>query len=285
MPELWEHIASCISDATGRPFLLKQKSAVGGGCISDAWLLEGSSGRYFAKTGRHSFESEASGLNAIGCAVQTPAVICMGSFKGIDWLVLEYIDMKNGLSRFDLLGEQLAAMHAVSAREFGWDQDNLIGSTPQINSPSPDWVEFWRTRRLGFQFDLARKKGHAFRRGERLLEKLNVFFPDHGPAPSLLHGDLWRGNAGFDPSGTPILFDPAVYFGDREADMAMTELFGGFPQSFYAAYSNVLPLGPEYRTRKKLYNLYHILNHFNLFGGSYLAQAESMINDLLSEAS
>ncbi len=283
MPELWEHIASRISEATGRTFRLEQKSAVGGGCISEAWLLEGSSGRYFAKTGRHSFEPEASGLDAIGRALKTPAVICLGSFNGIDWLVLEYIDMKRGPARFDLLGEQLAAMHTASAKEFGWNQDNLIGSTPQINSPSSDWVEFWRTRRLGFQFDLARKKGHAFGRAERLLEHLDAFFPDDGPAPSLLHGDLWRGNAGFDPSGRPVLFDPAVYCGDREADIAMTELFGGFPQAFYAAYNNVLPLDPGYGTRKKLYNLYHILNHFNLFGGSYLAQAESMISDLLSE--
>ena len=285
MPELWEHIASRISDATGRTFLLKQKSAVGGGCISEAWLLESGSGRYFAKTGRHSFEPEASGLDALGRALKTPAVICLGSFNGINWLVLEHIDMKSGASRFDLLGEQLASMHAVSAREFGWNQDNLIGSTPQINSPSPDWIEFWKTRRLGFQFDLARKKGHAFRRAERLLEMLEAFFSDYSPPPSLLHGDLWRGNAGFDPSGRPVLFDPAVYCGDREADMAMTELFGGFPQAFYAAYNTVLPLDPGYKTRKKLYNLYHILNHLNLFGGSYLAQAESTINDLLSEAS
>lgn len=283
MPELLDSIASSISDATGRPFRIERRRAVGGGCISEAWLIEGGSQRYFVKTGKHSFEQEAAGLDAIGQALKTPDVICLGTASGISWLVLECVDM-NGPARFDLLGKQLAALHGITALEFGLAQDNLIGSTPQINSATSDWIEFWKTRRLGFQFELARKKGHAFRESGRLLENLDGFFSDYGPVPSLLHGDLWRGNAGFAPSGIPVLFDPAVYYGDREADIAMTELFGGFPPAFYASYNEALPLDPGYGKRKKLYNLYHILNHFNLFGGSYLGQAQSMTYELLAEA-
>ena len=283
MPDLWASIASGISDATGKRFQPLRRSSIGGGSIAESWLLEEGSRRYFVKTGNASFDCEAEGLEAIGQALRTPEVICMDALRDTHWLVLEYIDMNRGAQRFDLLGAQLAALHTVSAREFGWTRDNHIGSTPQINASSGDWVEFWRTRRLGFQFELARKNGHFFGNAERLLESLDAFFSDYKPIPSLLHGDLWGGNAGFDASGTPVLFDPAVYYGDREADIAMTELFGGFPQRFYAAYNEISPLDQGYRTRKTLYNLYHVLNHLNLFGGSYLRQAASMTDALLAE--
>ena len=284
MPDLWRSIASGISDATGGPFLPLGKSAIGGGCISDAWLLEGNSGRYFVKTGKLPFEPEALGLEAIGKIVRTPGVICVGSHEGRHWLVLEYVGMSRKIMRFDLLGAGLAELHRVTSGEFGWDRDNLIGSTAQINTPSEDWIEFWKTRRLGFQFDLAGRNGCDFgRRAEKLMGNLDAFFVGHKPAPSLLHGDLWRGNAGFETSGHPVLYDPAVYFGDREADIAMTELFGGFPQEFYSAYIEAFPLDSGYGTRKTLYNLYHVLNHLNLFGASYLQQAASMIDGLLAE--
>ncbi len=284
MPDLWESVSSGISDATGKPFLPLGKSAIGGGCISDAWLLEGNSGRYFVKTGKLSFEPEAAGLEAIGKVVRTPGVICLGSHEGHHWLVLEHVGMSRNIMRFDLLGASLAVLHRVASGQFGWGMDNLIGSTPQINTPSKDWIEFWKARRLDFQFDLARRGGCDFgSRAERLIENLDAFFVGHKPAPSLLHGDLWRGNAGFDASGRPVLYDPAVYFGDREADIAMTELFGGFPQEFYSAYIESFPLDPGYGTRKTLYNLYHVLNHLNLFGSGYLHQAESMIDALLAE--
>lgn len=284
MPDLWRSIASGISDATGEPFLPLGKSAIGGGCISDAWLLEGNSARYFVKTGKLPFEPEAAGLEAIGKAVHTPGVICLGCHEGRHWLALEYVEMSREVMRFDLLGASLAALHRVPSGQFGWDIDNLIGSTPQINAPSKDWIEFWKVQRLGFQFDLARRNGCDFgRRAEELMENLDAFFVGHKPSPSLLHGDLWRGNAGFDASGRPVLYDPAVYFGDREADIAMTELFGGFPREFYSAYIESFPLDPGYGTRKTLYNLYHVLNHLNLFGSGYLHQAASMIDALLAE--
>jgi fructosamine-3-kinase len=120
-------------------------------------------------------------------------------------------------------------------------------------------------------------------KGERLTEHLGGFFLDYRPAPCLLHGDLWSGNAGMLPDGTPVVFDPAVHRGDREADLAMSELFGGFPEAFYAAYRAAWPLDPGYETRKTLYNLYHVLNHFNMFGAGYLGQARRMIQKLAAE--
>ncbi len=186
----------------------------------------------------------------------------------------------------ELLGQQLAAMHRTTTNEFGWRRNNTIGSTPQINIGEQDWVMFYREQRLRFQLDLANEHGYGgdlLRHGELLLEKLPVFFASYQPVPSLLHGDLWGGNHAVLHDDTPVIFDPAVYYGDREADLAMTELFGGFGSGFYAAYREAWPLDPGYRIRRDLYNLYHVLNHLNLFGGGYRGQAEQLIDRLLSE--
>lgn len=185
------------------------------------------------------------------------------------------------------LGRNPARLHGVVAARYGGQRDNTIGSTPQPNTPSEDWIAFWREQRLGFQLRLAASQGRRGRllgAGERLLEKLLAFFAGYRPAPSLLHGDLWSANAAATSSGEPVLFDPAVYSGDREADLAMTELFGGFPASFYEAGRAESPLDRGYVTRKHLYNLYHVLNHANLFGGAYAAQAEPLIAWPLAEA-
>jgi fructosamine-3-kinase len=200
--------------------------------------------------------------------------------------VLEYLEL-GGSSRVSdrLLGQQLAYLHQHTQPYFGWHRDNTIGSTTQINQQSHDWLKFWQEQRLGFQLQLAAKNGYGGRlqaSGERLGSELAVFF-NHTPTPSLLHGDLWSGNAATDKQGNPVIFDPACYYGDREADLAMTELFGGFSGDFYAAYQDVWALHEDYRVRKSLYNLYHILNHLNLFGGGYLRQAENMITGLLAQ--
>ncbi len=186
----------------------------------------------------------------------------------------------------EAFGAGLAAMHRCTSEKFGWKRDNTIGATPQINKYTSGWVQFWREHRLGYQLQLARVNGHTGKLqvlGEKLMAKLDSFFPGPDPAASLLHGDLWSGNYSFDSAGQPVLFDPAVYYGDRETDIAMTELFGGFPAVFYAAYRESYPLDPGYDIRKTLYNLYHILNHLNLFGGGYRHQAEQMMGRLLAE--
>ncbi|MGB7551997.1 MAG: fructosamine kinase family protein, partial [Chromatiaceae bacterium] len=181
-------------------------------------------------------------------------------------------------------GRRLAHLHRQSQARFGWDRDNFIGSTPQPNAEAQDWASFWQTRRLGPQLNLALAQGFGGRlqdRGRRLGEACPALI-DHSPQPSLLHGDLWSGNMAFDAAGQPVLFDPAVYYGDREADLAMTELFGGFGADFQAAYREAWPLDPGYQVRRDLYNLYHILNHLNLFGAGYLGQALGMIDRLLA---
>jgi fructosamine-3-kinase len=201
------------------------------------------------------------------------------------FLVLEHLDLR-GNGDYAALGRSLAAVHSIRGEFFGWLRDNYIGRTPQLNRCSPSWSDFWREARLGPQLSLARENGlgkSLLRKGEQLAEAIPVLLSQHAPAASLLHGDLWSGNAGFLADGTPVLFDPAVYWGDREADLAMTELFGGFPQDFYSAYAEAAPLDPGYAVRKTLYNLYHVLNHANLFGGGYAAQAERMIERLLAE--
>jgi fructosamine-3-kinase len=176
-------------------------------------------------------------------------------------------------------------MHRATKQRFGWDRDNTIGSTPQHNAEHADWVTFWSEQRLGFQLDLAARNGYRGRlqkRGDLLRQQLGALL-EHSPVASLLHGDLWGGNIAYAADGQPVIFDPACYYGDREADLAMTELFGGFGGTFRAAYEEAWPLSPGYPVRKQLYNLYHIVNHLNLFGGGYLSQAESMIDRLLAE--
>jgi len=181
-------------------------------------------------------------------------------------------------------GRRLAALHRHTGDGFGWHRDNTIGATPQPNDAAGDWIDFYRHRRLAFQLSLAARRGlgrRALAKGERILDRLPGFFPGYRPDPSLLHGDLWGGNYGY-ADGQPVLFDPAVYHGDREADLAMTELFGGFPAEFHAAYRETWPLDPGYPVRRTLYNLYHVLNHYNLFGGGYAGQAERMLDELLA---
>ncbi len=234
------------------------------------------------------FEAERAGLEALAHTntVRVPRVVAVGADAQQAWLIAEWMDLGPLSARAEeALGEQLAALHTHTHTHFGFFADNFIGATPQPNGFCPDWVEFWRTRRLGFQLQLAERNGFGARLSElgaRLLERLPALFTGYRPAPSLLHGDLWGGNAAA-VGDMPVIFDPAAYYGDREADLAMTELFGGFSSRFYDAYRAHAPLDAGYRVRRELYNLYHVLNHANLFGGGYAAQAERMMQRLLAE--
>ncbi len=287
-------IARAISAASGEVFSPDNRKGVGGGCINSAEVLEGGGRRYFVKLNDAArlemFEAESEGLSEIAHSksVRVPQPVCTGTHAGRAYLVLEYLAIGQGNGKSDeLLGRQLAAMHRTTREGFGWHRDNTIGLTEQVNSAEQDWARFYRNSRLRFQLDLAGKNGHGgnlLRRGELLLEKLPAFFAGYRPVPSLLHGDLWGGNHAALPDGTPVIFDPAVYYGDREADIAMTELFGGFGADFYAAYREAWPLDPGYRVRRDLYNLYHVLNHLNLFGGGYRGQALQLIDRLLGES-
>lgn len=291
--EQWRRIASHIAQTTGTAFAAVRAHNIAGGCINNAVVLEGERGRYFVKRNNKDllpmFEAEAAGLDEILASntVRVPRPICFGVDANSAYLVLEFLpfsrDGANGSAR---LGHSLAAMHRCTRANFGWHRDNNIGSTPQLNSPTNSWPMFWRERRLGFQLSLAADNGHGGRiqkLGEQLMHRLDALFDGHSPAASLLHGDLWSGNFGVLIDGTPCVFDPATYYGDRETDIAMTELFGGFSDNFYSAYRDAHPLEAGYAVRKHLYNLYHVLNHLNLFGGGYARQAERMMEQLLSE--
>lgn len=290
----WPDIEHSIREASGAPFSIESHEATGGGDISRSYVVRGGGRAYFVKLNRadraEMFAAEAAGLREISATgtVRAPEPLCHGASPAASWIVLEHLELRSASSAaMSALGASLALLHRVTAARHGWHRDNALGTTRQINTPAEDWIAFWRVHRLGFQLRLAASNGHGGRLigdGERLLEKLPAFFAGHAPLPSLLHGDLWSGNAAMTAAGEPVVYDPAVYYGDCETDLAMTELFGGFPQSFYNAYRAKHPLDEGYETRKSLYNLYHVLNHLNLFGGGYRAQAERMIGQLLAQA-
>jgi fructosamine-3-kinase len=290
---VWQAIDKVIRVATGKNFTVRKSHAIGGGGINSTYSVEDGERSFFVKINRMSgltmFEAEADGLREIAATgvIRVPNPVCTGVAEDSMFLVLEYIDFSRGRKgRAEDMGRQLADMHRVSAPQYGWRRDNTIGATHQLNTPADNWPEFWRDRRLGRQLALAASNGYRGAlqsKGERLLARLDGFFKGYAPLPSLLHGDLWGGNYAYSAAGEPVIFDPAVYYGDREADLAMTELFGGFPAAFHAAYREAFPLDSGYPVRKALYNLYHILNHLNMFGKGYLGQAEGLIEKLLSE--
>lgn len=288
---LWETIAADIAGVTGTRAELRQQGTIGGGCINRAQRIEYGTETYFVKLNAASrvdmFAAEFEGLQALRqcTALRIPAPVCWGMAGDSAYLVMENLAL-GGHGDPVALGEGLAALHGITQARFGWHRANTIGSTPQVNTLSTEWVDFYREHRLRFQFELAARHGCPGRlvaQGERLMDGFPALFDAYSPPASLLHGDLWSGNYAYTSDGEPAIFDPAVYYGDREADLAMTELFGGFGRNFYAAYNAAWPLDSGYRTRKTLYNLYHILNHFNLFGGGYLGQAQGMVDALLSE--
>ena len=249
--------------------------------------------RQFVKSGSAAdhprFVAEADGLAALRAtgAVRVPEVIACDREGDSAWIVLERLELRP-LTRASgaALGHALARVHRTRGPRFGWHADNFIGPTPQENAFADSWPLFFANRRLRPQLRRARASGMERTlcdQGERIAEQTAAFFLGGHPAPSLLHGDLWSGNASALADGTPVIFDPAVHYGDREADLAMTELFGGFPESFYAGYREAWPLAEGFETRKTLYNLYHVLNHYTLFGAGYLGQARRMIERLVAE--
>ena len=296
MPD-WNAISSHIKTTCGESLDTHSAQPVGGGCINAAYRLQTDSRQVFIKINSANnlqmFEAEADGLTELAKSrsIRVPKSLCCGIAGNESYLAMEYLQLRGSTGNPKLLGENLAALHQVTALHngqprFGWFRDNTIGSTPQINDYEDNWQTFWSKHRLGYQLALAQRNGASnkvLQRGEKLCETLDGFFVGYTPVASLLHGDLWSGNFSYDQTSRPVIFDPAVYYGDRETDLAMTELFGGFPMDFYAVYKTAYPLDEGYSTRKTLYNLYHILNHYNLFGGGYLSQASGMIDRLLSE--
>lgn len=288
----WPTIDASIGSRNGTAFVADNRVRVGGGSISEAWRIENAHTRYFVKLNaverEPMFAAEAAGLVELRQAVglRVPWTVALGATAAHAFLVLEYIELREPTPRSMVrLGEALADMHGVVSTRYGWDRDNTIGSNMQHNTPHPHWREFWRENRLAVMLDaLAPDHPRLGRDGDALLAVLDDLLVDHQPEASLVHGDLWGGNVAMDNQGVPVLFDPAVYYGDRETDLAIAELFGGFLPLFFEAYWGAWPMSPGYRQiRRPLYQLYHMLNHARLFGGHYVEESRRLIRVLLAQ--
>ena len=285
-------LQAALPPACGR---LQACTPLAGGSIAQTVRIDCESGSYALKydtlAATSTFAAEADGLAALAAcpAIRVPQIIDAGRTQAHAWLLLEFIDchpLANDLSG-RAAGAALAKLHRHIGTRHGWPQDNFLGSTPQINSPHEDWATFFANCRLAPQIDLAERCADSaaqislIARGRRLIERTPSIL-GHRPEPSLLHGDLWHGNVALDAQGRLTLLDPAVHYGDRECDLAMSRLFGGFPPAFYAGYIEAWPLPEGHVGREPMYRLYHVLNHLNLFGSAYRAEAEQLIAQLLA---
>jgi len=281
----WANILNQLN-CSGTPIPVSQNN----GNTSSTWKLFSDDMDLFIKTCPidiyEIYSAEADGLLEISKtgAIRVPEVIGFGKTDTENYLALEWIDIEppNYVTEISF-GEQLSELHRATCENFGWFRDNTIGLTPQINNYSDDWVNFFRENRLEYQLKLAYDNGYSGKLqqlGSILIKKLPLYFDSSKIESSLLHGDLWAGNWG-SYKDSPIIFDPAVYFGDRETDLAMTMLFGGFGKNFYEAYESCWPLRHGYQKRLKIYQLYHVLNHLNLFGATYFKSAINLLEEIL----
>ena len=289
-----ENLLRLLDSIYGNPVQIKGITIIEGGCINETQVIDLSNGervflKYNPSPPKDYFAAEADGLRLIEKSKYGPSVPrFLGIAPGANpkFLILEYIESsapKNGFAR--RFGQSLAAMHTETQEQYGLNYDNFIGKTAQKNNLESDGLVFFLEHRIRFQQEFARKtRGLPISIDKRLdlfCEKLETLLDLKDEKPALLHGDLWSGNYFASHDQVPYIFDPAVYFGLREADLAMTEMFGRLPEEFYSAYHEVFPTQPGYTKRKDIYNLYHLLNHYNLFGGSYLEQADQTVRCFL----
>lgn len=289
----WNELVITLADKLGEPLVFSEAIPVSGGDINACFALRCGTRKFFVKLNSPDklvmFEQEAQMLIRLaeGSTWRVPQPYLTGQTGSHSCNVLEFIELSSvDGSSSSQLGAGLAELHQVKSDCYGWPGAGYLGLSRQLNEPSTNWCEFWRSQRLGFQRLQALRNGlpaHIGVRLELLIDSLEQLLGDYQPRAALLHGDLWHGNCGADQQGRPVVFDPASYFGDPEADLALTELFGGFPENFYQAYWQVCPRVAEYEVRSQLYQLYHVLNHFNLFGGLYGSRAGTMTDLLLAE--
>ena len=263
--------------------------ATSGGSINQTSVLKLTNGQqvFFKQNSNPPtdfFLAETRGLKLLSQAKNGPRIpkpIAVQSGSRLTFLLLEYIESSTEDENFaERLALSLAELHRMSQEHYGLDHDNYIGSTPQKNTLEKDGIVFFREHRIDFQRQLARRSGllpvAIDKKLDSLCDGLGKFLNISEEKPALIHGDLWSGNYFPDSEGKPCIFDPAVYYGLREADLAMTELFGRLPQKFYDVYQEVFPMNPGYEKRKDLFNLYHLLNHLNIFGSSYLSSVQQV---------
>jgi fructosamine-3-kinase len=284
---MWHFISEKISECIQQNFICDDIREVKAGDSHKAYKISDGKQHFFVKTNEKihliNFEAEVEGLLHLNNTrlFKIPNVICTGLVSGHSFLVLEHIAMTQGNEQsWFHFGQCLAELHKANTQKmYGWQEDNFIGLTPQPNLWQKNWSSFFAEQRIGFMLQLLFEKGHVLANIDNVVESIKSLLKGHNPIPSMLHGDLWQGNAGF-LENQPVLYDPAFYFGDRETDLAMTELFGRFPESFYYGYTNLWPLEVDYQYRKPIYQLYHVLNHALLFGGHYLDSAKITLKNL-----
>lgn len=286
---MWQLIEQDISQEIGESFTIKHKQLVSDGEINLCYWLSDYQHNYFIKLNNKSrlqqFETEAYSLAKIAetNAILCPKVITLGTTLDKSYLVLEYLPFNHTRDKnWRRLGQQLARMHQYSQHgQFGWPHDNFIGNTLQPNEWQSNWRTFFAEQRIGWQLQLLAEKSIIFGDIEHIINVCHDSLLHHQVSPCLVHGDLWQGNVGFSDDAV-FIFDPASYYGDREVDIAMTELFGQMPVEFYQGYESVYPLDSGYEQRKIIYNFYHILNHANLFGGIYIEQCKAKIARIMA---
>jgi fructosamine-3-kinase len=281
---LAHELGQALEAALGRPTPIVGAQPLTGGCVNpSARIMTEQGDRFFVKWNPRApaglFAAEADGLRALAAAraLRVPEVIAVGGGDhGPPWLLLEFVEAGRPARDYaERLGHGLAALHrSAGSSAWGWERDNFIGPLPQSNASAATWGELWRDERLEPQASMARARGHFGSQDaallDRVIERTPELLADLDEAPSLLHGDLWGGNVFADGDGRPVLIDPAVYRGHREVDLAMSELFGGFPSGWPSAYDDAWAIDPGYaRFRRALYQLYYLLVHVNLFGASY----------------
>lgn len=290
---MWHNIARAIAEATGQAFTIQKKQAITGGDTDASFIISGHSNKittqYLVKLNDKShlphFEAQAYALEQLTLASTPicPKFVTLGISVNKSFIALNYLSLHPGnTDLWYLLGQQLANMHKTSTHgQFGWPHDNYIGTTLQPNAWSSNWRTFFAEQRIGWQLQLLSEKSIFLGDIDHIATVCHDALSHHQVQPTLVHGDLWRGNVAF-TGKHPVIFDPASYYGDREVDIAMSELFGPFPRAFYQGYQTSYPLDSGFEQRKAIYNFYHILNHVNIFGGVYIEQAKATLSRLLS---
>jgi len=286
-PNLTDAWQRAIENKVGKETEVYRVSIVGGGSINDARRIETSEGNFFAKINRATefpgmFEAELKGLEFLKdhSSFKIPLPVSTGETEEIQWILMENINSTTKRDDFwEMFGRRLAAMHRNGGDEFGLTYDNYLGSLVQKNDTRDKWTEFFPDMRIRPQLEMAKSQGLASNEMLRLFDKLfsriERYFPEESPAA--VHGDLWTGNFMTDSQGEAVIFDPAVYYGHREMDLGMSKLFGGFDGRFYEAYNEAYPLEPGWEDRIHIANLYPLLAHLNLFGGSYSSQVMNIL--------
>lgn len=291
---VWNDLEQDLRSKTGEKAAISEKTTLSGGDINQAFRIQFGGQNYFCKFNSHIphdfflVEARALDMMLLVNKIHCPKPITVGTSGRFHYLVLQYIPLQS-TGNIECLGRQLAQFHKASINHnpvkgyYGFDGNNYIGTTPQQNKPTVNWCDFWIEQRIKPQLRIAKSSGYTrqlVKNSSALYRGIHDILVVHQPVSVMVHGDLWSGNKSFDENGDPVIYDPALYFGDREVDLALSELFGGFGRGFYRSYDECWALPPGQPQRKDLYNLYHLLNHLNLFGAAYLEGCRRIIDAL-----